>query len=88
MAATFMQLGLLAEGRAQPLEALELIIRCVGLFEEFPHPATGFGPYHLARLTAQLGMATLETSWQAITGNPLPQAVRDYIDSSQPPRDA
>ena len=59
-------------------------MRCVTLFGQFPHPLTGPGPEHLARLTAQLGICTLETCWREVTGSPLPPAVRDYINSSQP----
>ena len=78
------QLGLLAEQRGQPRQALEWMVRCVTLFEQFPHPLTGPGPEHLARLTAQLGIGALEASWREVTGSPLPQAVRDYISSSRP----
>ena len=84
MANSFGQLGLLAEQRGQPRQALEWMVRCVTLFREFPHPMTGTGPDHLARLTAQLGTDALETCWREVTGSPLPQAVRDYISSSQP----
>ena len=84
MALTFGQLGLLAEERGQIDHALEWVIRCVALFEDFPHPATGPGPAHLARLTARLGIPALEESWQTVTGEPLPQPVRDYLESSAP----
>jgi hypothetical protein len=57
------------------------MVRCVTLFDQFPHPATGPGPRHLARLTRQLGTPALEQSWQQATGQPMPQAVRDYITS-------
>ncbi len=39
----------------------------------------------LARLTAELGIGTLETCWREVTGNPLPQAVRDYFDPAGHP---
>ncbi len=32
-------------------------------------------------LTRQLNMTALETTWQQITGQPLPQTFRDYITS-------
>ncbi len=60
MAKTCGQLGLLAEDRHQPGQALDWTVRCVALFEQFPHPATGPGPQHLARLTRQLGMPSLD----------------------------
>jgi tetratricopeptide (TPR) repeat protein len=84
MAGNYGQLGLLAEQRGQPRQALDWMVRCITVSGEFPHPLTGPGPKYLARLTAQLGIGALETSWQEVTGSPLPQAVRDYINSSQP----
>jgi tetratricopeptide (TPR) repeat protein len=84
LATSYRLLGLLAEQRGQPNQALEWTVRCVTLFEQFPHPATGSAPGHLARLTAQLGIDALETSWRDVTGSPLPQVVRDYINSSPP----
>ena len=81
MAMTYGQLGLLAEARQQPRQALDWIVRCVTLFDQFPHPATGPGPSHLARLTRQLGLPALEQAWQQITGQPVPQPVRDYLTS-------
>jgi tetratricopeptide (TPR) repeat protein len=80
-ALTYGQLGLLAEARQQPRQALEWLVRCVALFPQFPHPATGPGPSLLARLTRQLGMPALEEAWRQVTGQPLPQPVRDYTTS-------
>jgi hypothetical protein len=51
------------------------------LFDQFPSPLTGTGPDTLARLTRQLGMPALEQAWQKITGQPVPQPVRDYLTS-------
>jgi hypothetical protein len=87
MAMTYGQLGLLAEDRHQPGQALDWIVRCVTVFDQFPHPATGPGPGHLARLTGQLGMPALEQAWQQVTGQPVPQPVRDYITSYHPDDD-
>jgi tetratricopeptide (TPR) repeat protein len=80
MADSFGQLGLLAGQRGQAVEALTWTVRCVALFEEFPHPASDPGPTLLARLTATLGVEALEQCWQEVTGHPLPQAVRDYVE--------
>ncbi|MEA2297378.1 MAG: hypothetical protein QOF77_314, partial [Solirubrobacteraceae bacterium] len=84
MALTYGQLGLLADARDRPAEALDWTVRCVALFDEFPHPATGPGPAHLARLTAKLGLEALEASWHAATAGPLPAAVRDHVTMQNP----
>ncbi len=86
MASTYGQLGLLAEDHGQDPAALEWTVRCVALFDEFPHPATGPGPMHLARLTAKLGIGALETSWRKVTGQDLPQAARDFVESPEDDR--
>ena len=79
LAITYAQLGLLAEVRGQDTLALQYNIRCVTMFSQFPSPQTGTGPSALVRLTGQLGMPALEQAWQEITGQPLPQPVRDYV---------
>ena len=79
MASTYHQLGLHAESRNDTARALAWVIRCVALFDEVPHPMTGTGPAHLRRLAAQLGLPVLEETWQAVTGSPLPDAVRAYV---------
>ena len=81
MALSYGQLGLLAEARHQPGQALAGLVRCVTVFDQFPHPATGPAPAHLARLTTLLGMPALEQTWQQVTGHPVPQPVRDYLTS-------
>ncbi len=81
IATSYCQLGLLAEQRGQARQALEWMVRSVTIFDHIPHPSTKPAPGHLARLTAQLGTATLEQSWLDVTGNPLPKAVHDYIGS-------
>jgi tetratricopeptide (TPR) repeat protein len=88
MALTHAQLGLLAEAQDQAPAALEWNIRCVALFDQVPSPLAGTGPAALARLTSQLGTPALETAWRQVTGQPLPQPVRDYLASphDNPPR--
>ncbi len=81
MALTYGQLGLLAETRQEPRQALDGVVRCVTLFGKFPHPLTEPGPSHLARLTKVLGVPALEEAWGQVTGQPLPQEVRDYLAS-------
>jgi tetratricopeptide (TPR) repeat protein len=80
MASSYGQLGLLAETRGQDSAALLWIVRCVALFDEFPHPATGPGPSHMARLTAKLGMDALKAAWKEVTGEDLPEAVRTFVE--------
>ena len=79
LALTSGQLGLLAEARGDPGGALDWIVRCVALFPEFPHPATGPAPQHLTRLSASLGVAALEASWQRCTGKVLPEQIRTFV---------
>jgi len=79
MAMSYGQLGLLAEARGDPAVALDWVVRCIALFPEFPHPATGPGPRHLFRLTAALGLPALESSWQRCTGTPLPPPIRSAV---------
>jgi tetratricopeptide (TPR) repeat protein len=81
MAMTYGQLGLLADAQQQPGQALEWTVRCVTVFDQFPNPLTGPGPEHLARLARQFGMPALEEAWRQVSGQPVPQAVRDYITS-------
>ena len=57
------------------------------LFDQFPHPITETGSSALARLTRQLGMPALEQAWQQITGQPVPQPVRNYITSPHHDKD-
>ena len=73
------QLCLLAEKQGRDEEALDWMVRCVGLFDEFPHPATGPGPEHLARLTRKLGVKILEATWLRCHGVALPEAVRQGL---------
>ena len=82
MALGYGTLGLLAEARDEHAIALEWTVRCVALFEEFPHPSTGPGPMHLARLTTKLGLEALDSSWQVVTGKPVPAALRDHLSPS------
>ena len=81
MAIAYAELGLLAEARKQAPAALEWNIRCVTVFTQFPSPQTGTGPTPLARLTRQLGTPALEQAWQQVTGQLVPQPVRDYVTS-------
>jgi hypothetical protein len=80
IASSFGQLGMLAEQRGQPTQALEWMVRCVVLFDEFPHPATGPAPIHLARLSTDLGIDTLKHCWRQVTDKPIPAAVQHFIE--------
>jgi tetratricopeptide (TPR) repeat protein len=79
MAATYSQLGLLAEQRKDVPAALDWMVRCIALFPDFPHPATGPAPRHLVRLAAALGLPALEASWQRCTGTSLPPNIRSAV---------
>jgi hypothetical protein len=82
IALTYCALGPLAETRKDHVAALDWTVRCIALFAEFPHPATGSGPHHLVRLTAALGLPALEASWQRCTGTPLPAHIRTAVEAS------
>jgi hypothetical protein len=79
MAPTLTQLGLLAVQQGDFRRALEWTVRCVTLFGEFPHPLTEPGPHNLAVLTAALGIGAVEETWRRVTGDPLPDNVREFV---------
>ena len=81
MASSYGALGLLAEKKGNQVDALDWTVRCLALFSEFPHPMAGPGPFHLARLTSELGMSALEESWLRSTGQPLPEQVRLWVEA-------
>ena len=81
MANTYGQLGILAEVRDQAAEALAWNIRCVTQYSQFPSPLTKTVPASIAALARHLGMPALENTWQQVTGQPLPEQVRDYVTS-------
>ena len=81
MALTCAQLGLLAEKKENPGQALEWAVRSVALFDDVPHPGSGTGPGQLARLGSQLGTEALEACWRRVTGGSLPDTVSDYVRS-------
>ena len=84
-ALTHAQLGLLARDRGNLPLALEQAVRCVSLFDQIPHPAAGTGPRDLRALTTELGADALEHTWQTVTGNALPPAVRTYATTPETP---
>jgi tetratricopeptide (TPR) repeat protein len=81
LALTYAQLGLLAEKQNEAQLALGWNIRSVTLFDQFPSRLTGTGPAALARLSRQLGTPAMEAAWHQVTGQPVPQPVRDYLDN-------
>jgi tetratricopeptide (TPR) repeat protein len=81
---TLVLLGVLAAQGNDARQALDWMIRSVALFDEYPHPFSGAGPEHLAELTRVLGLPVLEEAWRRLTGNDLPQAVRDHVATAVP----
>jgi hypothetical protein len=81
MALSYCLVGLLHEDRGDLPAALHWMVRCVALFADFPHPATGPGPIHLARLTAHFGLPMLEAAWRRATGQILPSHVRSWVEA-------
>ncbi len=82
LAGGYLMSGLLAEVRGQNATALEWLVMCLTLFDEFPHPATLPAPDQLRRLVGRTGIRALEACWHAVTGERLPSAVREYVVSS------
>ena len=82
MARAYGNLALLAITNSDDNQALEWAVRYAALFDEFPHPSAMTGPHHLAWLTHHLGIGAVEKCWQKVTGDALPQAVRDYVEAS------
>jgi hypothetical protein len=60
------------------------MIRCVALFDEFRHPATGPAPRHIQRLTRMLGSKSLEQAWYAVTGHPIPPDILTHATTPLP----
>jgi tetratricopeptide (TPR) repeat protein len=81
MAHLFGQLGGVAAARGQASQVLEWMVRGVALFDAFPHPSTIPLPRLLAGFTRQAGIGALEDCWRKVTGEPLPQAVREYVEA-------
>lgn len=82
-AVVLQSLSALARTQGQERQALEWAIKCVALFEEFPHPHTEREAQQLRKQIRRLGTRTLEEAWWTTTGTPLPQAVRDYVESGE-----
>jgi hypothetical protein len=59
-------------------------VRCVSFFDQIPHHATRPGPHNLRQLTRELGISILENTWHQITGVPLPEAVRTFVQIPDP----
>jgi hypothetical protein len=60
---------------------MEWAVRSVAASGEFLEPLASSGQENLARLATQLGSDALESTWEIVTGNPLPQAVRERLGS-------
>jgi tetratricopeptide (TPR) repeat protein len=73
-------LARICQSRDQTRTALEWCIRCVSLFDEFPHPLTQLAAEHLARLSAQLGTQALRQSWLEVTDESLPQDITKKLN--------
>jgi tetratricopeptide (TPR) repeat protein len=81
MAIAYGNLGRLAEDRGDTDGALEWTIRSVALFEQFPHQTTGPAHHQLAQMNRRFGRQALERRWVDIIGSPVPERVRDFLES-------
>ncbi len=80
LASSLRALATFAEERDEPRHALALLVEGATQFEEFPHPLAGLVPEELRRLAHGLGMDVLREEWRKVTGNELPQQVREYVE--------
>jgi len=77
VAACYLQLGLTAEARGDAAEALECTVRALSLARRFPQAANRTAPGQmLSSVTKQLGIGAIEECWERLTGEPLPDDVR------------
>jgi tetratricopeptide (TPR) repeat protein len=74
------QLALVSEGRGHVDEALERAIKCKAMSQRFPHVQGRENAALLARLARPLGIRALEQRWKQVTGEPLPEAVRESLE--------
>jgi tetratricopeptide (TPR) repeat protein len=81
LAASYWRLGVIDIQRNQLRRALEWMVRSVTVFADFPNQLTEPAPGLLAQLTNHIGMDALDRCWRQVTGQPVPQVVRDYISS-------
>lgn len=82
LAGAYFQQAIIVLKRREVHAALELIIRCIILYDTFPHPDTGHAPDVLVGFVRILGMEELAKSWQAVAGYPLPPSVGNYVRTS------
>ncbi|HZR48336.1 MAG TPA: tetratricopeptide repeat protein [Streptosporangiaceae bacterium] len=80
LASSLRALATFAEERDEPRHALALLVEGAAQFEEFPHPLAGLVPEELRRFAHGLGMDVLREEWRKVTGNELPQQVREYVE--------
>ncbi|WP_422769980.1 tetratricopeptide repeat protein [Plantactinospora sp. WMMC1484] len=77
------QLGLLAEVRGDRQQALEWLVRSVIVSGSEARPSTGPGLANLARIAARVDPGSLDRAWLAVTGETVPEAVRELISAAQ-----
>ena len=70
----------IAENRGQSRRALDLAIRGVLLTDDITRRDNLAMVAQLVQVARQVGIGMLETSWERITGDPLPPGIRELMD--------
>lgn len=93
VAVSCMQLGALAEARGDAAEALEWTVRALALARRVLQFADRRAPGQvLSSVTKRLGIGAAEECWERVTGEPLPDDVRQLalpdLHEDEPPADS
>ena len=73
----YLQLGFTAEARGDAAGALECVVRALSLARRFPQFADRTAPGQvLSSVTRRLGMGAVEECWERLTGESIPDDVR------------
>ncbi|NUP51583.1 MAG: tetratricopeptide repeat protein [Catenulispora sp.] len=78
-ARSLLQFGALAIVRGRIPEGLAWTVKGLVRFDSFPHPASAPAPERLRSLVEAFGIEILERTWREVTGEPLPERVREYV---------
>lgn len=81
VAETLAKLASLAHARGDAVNALERAVRCVALRDVVPNAIIDNGLRLLGDLVSELGVDIVSEQWQSTAGQPLPFAIRDFVEN-------